>query len=90
MRTQSRANSNPRAQACTNLKVRQLARRVTQHYDFELGKVGLKATQYSLLSQILMLGPVRPNDLASVMMLDASTLTRNLKLLIAIDPAQRT
>lgn len=69
-------------QGCTNLKLRQLARRVTQHYDLELAKAGLKTTQYSLLSHVHKLGPVRPGDLAQAMTLDASTLTRNLKPLL--------
>ena len=71
-----------RPQGCTNLKLRQLARRVTQHYDLELAKAGLKTTQYSLLSHVFRLGPVRPGDLAQAMTLDASTLTRNLKPLL--------
>lgn len=57
-------------------------RRVTQHYDNEMNKVGLKTTQYSLLSYIVKLGPVRPMDLAASIKMDASTLTRNLKPLV--------
>ena len=70
-------------QGCTNLKVRQLMRRVAQHYDAEVGKTGLRGTQYSLLSYVAKLGPIRPVDLAGVMKVDASTLTRNLRPLIA-------
>lgn len=70
-------------QGCTNLKLRQLMRRVTQHYDAEVGKTGLKGTQYSLLSYVVKLGPIRPGDLARAMKVDASTLTRNLKPLVA-------
>jgi DNA-binding MarR family transcriptional regulator len=66
-------------QGCSNAKLRQLSRRVSQHYDHEMSKVGLKTTQYSLLSQVLRRGPIRPGDLAKAMALDASTLTRNLK-----------
>ena len=76
------ATTEPRPQGCTNLKLRQLARRVTQHYDLQLAKAGLKTTQYSLLSHVLKLGPVRPGDLAQAMTLGASTLTRNLKPLL--------
>jgi len=72
-----------RPQACSNFKLRQLMRRVSQHYDAELGQIGLKATQYSLLSHVARLGPVRPGDLARSMAIDASTLTRNLKPLVA-------
>jgi len=70
-------------QGCTNLKLRQLMRRVAQHYDAEVGKTGLKTTQYSLLSCLVKLGPLKPGELARVLKLDASTLTRNLKPLVA-------
>jgi DNA-binding MarR family transcriptional regulator len=69
-------------QGCTNLKLRQLMRRVAQHYDAEVGKTGLRGTQYSLLSYVARLGPIRPVDLAREMKIDASTLTRNLRPLI--------
>lgn len=64
------------------MKLRQLLRRVAQHYDAEVGKTGLKTTQYSLLSHVFKLGPLRPGDLARAMKVDASTLTRNLKPLV--------
>lgn len=66
-------------QGCTNFKLRQLMRRVAQHYDTEMARCGLKTTQYSLLSHVLKLGPIRPGDLAAEMKMDASTLTRNLR-----------
>lgn len=72
-----------RPQGCTNFKLRQLARRVSQLYDAEVGKAGLKTTQYSLLSHVLKLGPIRPGHLAERMTMDASTLTRNLKPMLA-------
>ena len=66
-------------QGCTNLKLRQLMRRVAAHYDAEVGQAGLKGTQYSLLSYVAKLGPIRPADLAAEMRISPSTLTRNLK-----------
>lgn len=72
----------PVPQGCTNFKLRQLMRRVAQHYDDEVRQTGLKTTQYSLLSHVLHLGPIRPGDLAAAMTLDASTLTRNMKPLV--------
>ena len=69
-------------QGCTNFKLRQLMRRVANHYDAEMAKCGLKTTQYSLLSHVLKLGPIRPGDLATEMKMDASTLTRNLRPLV--------
>ena len=67
---------------CTNFKLRQLTRRVSQHYDRVVGTCGLKTTQYSLLSHLERLAPVRPGDLAAAMAMDASTLTRNLQPLV--------
>jgi DNA-binding MarR family transcriptional regulator len=68
---------------CTSFKLRQITRRVSRHYDAAVGASGLKTTQYSLLSHVLTLGPVRPSDLAARMELEASTLTRNLQPLVA-------
>jgi len=68
---------------CTNFKLRQLSRRVSQRYDQELAKAGIKTTQYSLLTHLVKLGPIRPGDLAQAMTMDASTLTRNVKPLVA-------
>lgn len=70
-------------QGCTNFQLRQLMRRVSQHYDSEMARIGLKTTQYSLLSHVVRLGPIRPGDLAASMTMEPSTLTRNLKPLIA-------
>ena len=47
-------------QGCTNLKLRQLTRMVTRHYDRHVAETGLKNTQYALLSHVVGLGPVRP------------------------------
>lgn len=70
-------------QGCTNLKLRQLSRAVTRHYDAYVAPTGLKNSQYSLLSHVVLLGPLRPSDLAARMKIDASTLTRNLQPLVA-------
>ena len=67
---------------CTNLKLRQLSRAVTRHYDAYVAPTGLKNTQYSLLSHVVLLGPIQPSALAERMRLDASTLTRNLQPLL--------
>lgn len=70
-------------QGCTNLKLRQLGRVVTRHYDGYVAEAGLKNMQYALLSHVVKLGPIRPSDLARRMQMDASTLTRNLQPLTA-------
>ena len=76
-------NADVKPQGCTNLKLRQLSRAVTRHYDAYVARTGLKNTQYSLLSHVVLMGPVRPGELARRMKLDASTLTRNLQPLVA-------
>jgi DNA-binding MarR family transcriptional regulator len=48
-----------------------------------VGKTGLKGTQYSLLSYVVKLGPVRAVDLAAEMKISTSTLSRNLQPLVA-------
>jgi DNA-binding MarR family transcriptional regulator len=68
---------------CSSLKLRQLSRRVSRHFDRFLAEDGLKTTQYSLLSTIVLLDPVCPGDLAQHLQMDASTLTRNLRPLVA-------
>ncbi|MDP1998494.1 MAG: MarR family transcriptional regulator, partial [Rhodoferax sp.] len=52
------ASSTPpelKALGCTNLRLRQMMRRVAQHYDQEMAQAGLKTTQYSLLTYVLKL-----------------------------------
>ena len=76
-------NAVAKPQGCTNFRLRHLVRQVSRHYDAEVAKSGLKTTQYSLLSHVLHLGPIRPGELAKAMGVDASTLTRNLKPMVA-------
>lgn len=68
---------------CTNLKLRQLSRRVDRRYAEPMAAaVGLTTAQYALLGQIDAHGPLRAADLAQRMGLDPSTLTRNLQALL--------
>ncbi len=68
---------------CTNLRLHRLMRRLDQLYDAELARAGLKTTQYSLLSHVVRMAPVRPGVLAQAMDLQPSTLTRNLQPLVS-------
>ena len=83
----ARHEASPNAAAvspsgCTALKLRQIDRALTRHYDAYVVSTGLKNTQYSLLSHVLRLGPLRPGDLARAMGLSASTLTRNVQPMV--------
>lgn len=67
---------------CTHARLRQLTRRIGQHFDAEVAQSGIKTTQYSLLSTIEARGPVRSVDLAASLHMTASTLSRNLHVLV--------
>jgi DNA-binding MarR family transcriptional regulator len=63
--------------ACRNL--RQTARAVTQFYDQTLRPSGLRITQFMLLVAVAMRQPVPITRLADMLMLDRTTLARDLK-----------
>jgi len=66
--------------------VRSLARRVTQLYDDTLAPSGLRITQYALIAHARRpKGAPAPtvSDLAAALVTDRTTLTRNLRPLIA-------
>ena len=69
---------------CTCLNLRKAARAVTQAYDQALRPSGLRATQFSLLSAVENRGPLGMTALAKALVTDRTTLTRNLKPLIAV------
>jgi len=68
---------------CTNLKLRQLGRRVARLYEDDVRALGIKNTQYSLLSHVVKLGPLTQAALAAALGLNPSTLTRNLQPMVA-------
>src|SRR6516164_11562083 len=66
------------AQDCVCLAVRQAARHVTQFYDRMLAPSGLRTTQFSLLAKLRRQGPITINALAAEMVMDRTTLGRNI------------
>jgi len=68
----------PPPEECTCLAVRQAARHITQLYDQHLAAVGLRTTQYSILVKLRRLGPMTINSLADAMVMDRTTLGRNI------------
>ena len=68
----------PRFEECTCLAVRQAARRITQFYDQHLAPFGLRTTQFSILAKLKQLGPMTINALADEMVMDRTTLGRNI------------
>ena len=63
---------------CNCLALRQAARHVTQIYDQFLAPSGLRATQYSILARLQRKGPMTINALAAELVMDRTTLGRNI------------
>jgi DNA-binding MarR family transcriptional regulator len=69
------------ASTCAGFNLRRASRAVTQHFDHALAPVGLRTTQFTLLGALALAGPVSTNQLAVGLVVDRTTLTRNLRLL---------
>lgn len=67
------------AQGCVCLNLRKSARAITQLYEEALRPTGLRATQFSLLVATKLMGAPTMNRLAKALVMDRTTLTRNLK-----------
>ncbi len=67
---------------CACLNLRGAARAVTQMYDEVLRPSGLKATQFSVLAAVSTEGPASMTEIAKALVMDRTTLTRNLKPLM--------
>ncbi len=83
----------PRVEECTCLAVRQAARHITQFYDQHLAPAGLRTTQYSILARLKRLGPMTINALAEELVMDRTTLGRNIlplvrEGLISVEPGR--
>ena len=74
---------------CTCFRVRGAARRVTQIYSRHLAPTGLKISQFSLLGFITAEGPVSIGRLSDLLTTDRTTLTRNLRPLLAAGLIER-
>lgn len=85
-----------RPSPCNCLVVRQAARHVSQLYDRCLAPYGLKAGQYGILGTLGREGPMAINALAAALVMDPTTLGRNLRPLqrdgylgVAVSPSDR-
>jgi DNA-binding MarR family transcriptional regulator len=73
------AVGQPNLSDCNCLAVRQAARYVTQLYDRHLAASGLRTSQYGILAKLKRLGPTRINELAAELVMDRTTLGRNIR-----------
>src|SRR6516165_1742746 len=69
----------PRPEDCNCFAVRSAARHVTQLYDQLLAPAGLRVTQFSILAKLKRKGPLIINALADDMVMDRTTLGRNIR-----------
>ena len=67
-----------RLSECNCLAIRQAARHVTQFYDQLFAPTGLRATQFAILSRLRRQGPMTINALAALLVMDRTTLGRNI------------
>ena len=63
---------------CTAAAVRRAARRVTQVFEDSLNPLGLTLPQYSVLANLLLADGASVTELAARLVVDRTTLTRNL------------
>lgn len=68
----------PGPEICTCLAIRQAARHVTQFYDQCMAQTGLRTSQFSILARLRRIGPMTINILARELVMDRTTLGRNI------------
>ena len=64
---------------CMGMRVRRAARVVGNYYDLHLKSAGLKGTQFTLLNAIFLNPSIAITQLADLLLLNRTTLNRNLK-----------
>lgn len=64
---------------CTAAAIRGAARKVTQHYDDRLKPTGLRLSQFSVLRNVARRDGATITELAELLTMDRTTLTRNLR-----------
>src|SRR5579862_1212107 len=67
-----------KSEICNCLAVRQAARHMTQFYDRFMAPTGLRTSQFSVLVRLRRGGPMTINALADDLLLDRTTLGRNI------------
>jgi DNA-binding MarR family transcriptional regulator len=72
------SDNKPFLSDCNCLAVRQAARHITQFYDQLFAPIGLRATQFAILSRLRQHGAMPINALAAMLVMDRTTLGRNL------------
>ena len=92
-RAETDTNDYMAASGCFCLASRQAARKITRLYDSCMQPSGIRATQFTILSQLMLRGEMPVGKLAGILGMERTTLTRNLALLegekwLAIRPGE--
>ena len=74
-----KASKRLQAMNCTSHHLRMATRAVTQYYDSRLRPSGLRGTQFTVLAAVGEDGPIPITALAKGLMMDRTTLTRDIK-----------
>jgi DNA-binding MarR family transcriptional regulator len=72
------------AGACLATRVRQLSRIITRVYDDAMRPIGITASQYTLLAQLAARDSITAVEIGHELDIEKSTLSRNLKRLLAL------
>jgi len=72
------------AGACVATRVRQLSRIITRVYDDAMRPLGITASQYTLLAQLAARDSITAVEIGHELDIEKSTLSRNLKRLLAL------
>ncbi len=70
---------------CACFNVRKLSRAITRAYDHHLSEVDLRITQFTILNSVAVSGAANLNRIADALVMDRSTLGRNIRPLIKAD-----
>ena len=69
------------AATCAGFNLRRASRAVSQHFDHALAPAGLRMTQFTLLAAFALGGTPSLAELADALVMDRTTLSRNLKVI---------
>jgi len=66
---------------CMCASLRRASRSLTQLYDEALRPLGLRATEFTILQALSLAGEVSQGELAQILAMDSTTLTRTLRIM---------
>jgi DNA-binding MarR family transcriptional regulator len=69
--------------SCMCATLRRASRVLTQHYDEEMRPFGLRATQFTILQALSLVGEISQGRLGEILAMDSTTLTRTLEIMLA-------